>query len=490
MDESPEHAEDTAPKRSILGSLPWAGLGDVSLIASSAIGLLVAARFVPPEEFGLLGFAAIVVRTVELFTSTGLDRAAIQRAAFSERQLEIYWTTQVARGALVSLIVVALAKPIVLFFHQPRAWGVVSALAALVTIKGLANPVVVRWQRELDYRRLFVLQLIRGLTRGGMLIGFAIAWRSVWALVVSELTAAALHTLASHVMAGRLPRPRWDRAEVAALFRFGRWITGMAIVSLIMDKSDDLYVTYALGAAATAFYQLAFEVANSPTTRAGSLISGVAFPAFSRLHDRPALRRRMLLAVLQASATVSFALAVFLVNGVPAALRIILPPEWEPAIPVTLLLTIPGTLRSLLSPATAYAMAVGRPDLEVRMNIPRVVVLLALLVPMKELFGLVGVALAVNLAVATTLPTWGFIMVKIAGVSMREIAGVLARPTLSAALLYAALYGVRLLAPEPAVELALVAVTAGALVGGFVWLDRRGSWPLLAPFRDLREKVH
>src|SRR5688572_22387334 len=90
------------------------------------ISMLILARVLTPADFGLVAMATALIAFVELFGAFGLELALIQRPDATRAHFDTAWTMNVLIGAMVALLLFALARPLAWFYDEPR-------LVALVT---------------------------------------------------------------------------------------------------------------------------------------------------------------------------------------------------------------------------------------------------------------------------------------------------------------------------------------------------------------------
>jgi len=193
-------------------------------------------------------------------------------------------------------------------------------------------------------------------------------------------------------------------------------------------------------------------------------LSRVIFPAYAALQDDRAGLRRGYLAVLRWSALALVPVGVGLCVAAPVLVHTLYKPAWWSAIPA---------LQALAVYATVYAVgwndgdiykATGRPDIQWKLGLIHILVLLPALLAGARLGGFVGVALAqVAVAVPYSLARFWLIR-RILGVDVRTIVLTL-RPTAlaSAALLVVVLAVAALAGPvtPPIVTLALQGLLGG-----------------------------
>jgi O-antigen/teichoic acid export membrane protein len=446
----------------MVNSAGWAAAGDVLTALCGAAGLVIAARFVPKAEIGLVGVVMLLLALLEALTTSGVEQALVQRTANAESSLDAAWTWQFGRGIAIGAAV-ALASPLIAsFYGAPALAPLACALAVQPVLRGATNIALVLRVRELDFRAQFVVTLIPALFRVLAVIPLSLLWRNAWALVVATLAEHAVRLLLSFVLHPRWPALCLRWSELAPLLRFGRWITGLSIMAYLTTRGDDLFVSKQFGAADLATYQLAFGFANAPVTAVAHVFGRVSFPAFARLHDQSAQLRSAFLEVLRVATVASFVTSVALYFALPF-LPVVVGPQWHDAIAIGRVLAIAGAVRSLAATGGPLFQGTGRPDLDVRMNLPRLAVLVLLITPLSGRLGLLGVSFASLASVCACLPVWLYGTRVQAGVSVVDLAAVLWRSLLAAALAAAAFATVALLVPRDLVGLALFAVLGSVL---------------------------
>jgi len=183
------------------------------------------------------------------------------------------------------------------------------------------------------------------------------------------------------------------------------WMLGSSIVVFLAIHGDDAFVGKALGVSALGFYQMAFRFANLPGSEIG-VLSRVAFPAYSKLQDNiPKLRG----AYLKMLRFVTF-LAIPLAGGIfalgPQFTQIFLGDKWMPMVPALRILAISAVVRVIVGTGGALFNARGRPDVDFKMNLARVITLAVTIYPLTMVWEISGTSLAVLLAVCACIPIW------------------------------------------------------------------------------------
>jgi len=216
-------------------------------------------------------------------------------------------------------------------------------------------------QRGLAYKRLAIASLVETVAMFAVTLALVPVLDGPWPLVVGIIAGEVGRLIASYALAPHRPRSSFDRARVADLLRYGRWVTGSSIALLFLLYMDDAMVATLLGAGALAVYQVAYQIAGIPASEISHVVGEVAFTSMARLRSEPARLARSFLQSYEVVAAFAIPVAIALAVTASPTIALLLGDEWIDAVPVIQVLAAWGVL----------------------------------LVPMIELWGIVGAAFAV-----------------------------------------------------------------------------------------------
>jgi lipopolysaccharide exporter len=395
---------DTLSQRVVRGGF-WVFALRIADRLFQLIRTIVLARVLAPSDFGLMGIALLAISALETFSQTGYQAALIQKKENIEDYLDTAWTVSALRGFFLFSILYLAAPYIALFFVTPAATPIMRAIGVSMLLNGLTNIGVVYFRKELEFNKQFVYQLSGTVADLVVATTAALLLRSVWALVFGLMAGSFTRFVASYLIHPYRPRLNFDLGQSMELFDFGIWMLGSSIVVFLAIHGDDAFVGKALGVSALGFYQMAFRFANLPGSEIG-VLSRVAFPAYSKLQDNiPKLKG----AYLKMVRFVTF-LAIPLAGGIfalgPQLTQIFLGDKWMPMVPALRILAISAMVRQTVGTGGALFYAVGRPDMDFKMNLARVITLAVTIYPLTMVWETSGTSLAVLLAICACIPIW------------------------------------------------------------------------------------
>ena len=365
-----------------------------TLVGSKSIALartLVLARLLVPDDFGLMAIALVTIHTTARITDLGMTPALVQHRDRNDGLLDTAWTLGVVRSLLLAAVLVLAAPWIAGIFGDPRATWILRWTALLPILQALSSIAITDLIRDLEFARLAALTLTTLMTEAIVSISLAPTY-GVGALVVGAIAGPAIALPLSYLLAPHFPRPRFSRRDATLLIRFGRWILLSGILATIASLVMQITISRLLGAASLGFYYLAVRLTDIPVQISGKVVDEVAFPMFARLQE-DAIRtgrafRSMIKGLIAVVAPMSIALVVFADRIVSDLLG----PTWESSAPLIRILAI-ASLVGLYGDACAPLFkGQGKPRYATLLELTQVVVLISLILPLTDRYGLVGAA--------------------------------------------------------------------------------------------------
>ncbi|MEM7586482.1 MAG: lipopolysaccharide biosynthesis protein [Acidobacteriota bacterium] len=431
------------------------------------ISIVVLARLLAPEDFGLVAIAASIVAIIEGLSDFDVNKALIRTRDTDpdgERALfDTAWTLAALRGLISALVMVTIAA----FLSDSRVAAVLAVLALSPLLRGFANPVFVAFERDLIYSKLAALTLGARLVTFAVTLGVAWLTRSYWALVVGILAGSLSHLLLTYAM--RPYRPRISLARAPEIFAFSGWMSLTTIVTTLSMETDKLIVGRFLGVADTGLYFMTQRVGVLPTRELVSPLQRILFPSFREIADDAQRLRRVVresinvLGSLSLPAGCGFALVA--ADFVPLALGA----EWQPIVPLLMILTPFLGLRGTLSMALPCMMALGETRLLFRVSLLYALVHVPAFIWGTVTFGLRGAFGAIVAAGFLYTAQNAWMLHRVLGISVDEMLRELVRPLVATLAMVAgvlALATLEPMAPAPA----WLALAAKIAVGGGIFL--------------------
>lgn len=372
------------------------------VVAYGKIAIL--ARILSPEQFGLFGIAVLALALLEILTETGINVFLIQEKKKIDEYLDTAWIISIARGIIISALIVVSAGLVANFFNNPEVKPLIILISAVPLIRGFINPAVVSLQKDLRFRSEFYLRTTIFAIDTVVSVAIALHSRSAASLVYGVAAGAIAEVVLTHLLITPRPKLAFSSAQTGKIIKRGKWITLAGTSNYLVEHADDAMVGRIVGTSSLGIYQMAYKLSLLPLTEVTQVIGKVSFPVYVKISgDINRLKKAFIKTALATTAIATLmGLVLFLGSGL--IVRIILGPAWTEAIPILRVLSIFGVLRAASSVQFVLFNSLKKQRLVAISLLIEFAALFAVLVPLITRHGTIGAAYATLFAVIVPMP--------------------------------------------------------------------------------------
>jgi O-antigen/teichoic acid export membrane protein len=300
--------------------------------------MVVLARLLTPNDFGLVAMVTACTGFLGLFRDAGLSMATVQRAAITRAQTSTLFWINLAVGALLAALSAAIAPILVRFYHEPRLVWITIVIGTSFILNGATAQHRAILQRSMRFAALTAIDVVSLFASIAVGIGMALAGLGYWALVGMTVAQPAVSLIGVWAVARWVPGRPQRGTGVGSMLRYGGMVTLNGFVVYLAYNADKVLLGRFWGAATLGIYGRAYQLVSLPNDSLNSTVALVAFPALSRLQNDPDRLKSYFLKgyglFLSLVMPITVACALFANDIIP----VFLGPKWGEAIPVFRLL--------------------------------------------------------------------------------------------------------------------------------------------------------
>lgn len=258
----------------LVGAGVWAVGGKLLARVIDLGALLLLAVLLLPEDFGLVAMAMTLVLLVEAVTDLPIGQPILRVRQPTPDLYDTAFTLGVVRALVVGGAIAALARPMALYFQEPRLVPLITVLALAPMLRGCASPRMMDYTRAYDMRRDFLVSVLSKLAAFTAVTIVALMTRSHWAIAVGTITTPFVMLLLSYILAPY--HPRFGLRQWREFTDIIGWNTLTQTISALNFQIDRILLGRALPVAPFGRYSLASDLSGIP-------FQGVLFPLFPPL---------------------------------------------------------------------------------------------------------------------------------------------------------------------------------------------------------------
>jgi PST family polysaccharide transporter len=177
------------------------------------------ARLLLPDDFGVIGFALIVLNFIEVVRSFGINDALIYHDEALDLTADTAFWINLAVGAAQYGVLFALAPWIAQLFNSAALTDIVRVMGLAFIFEGLGQAHAAILQKDLRFRRRFLPDLISAMVKGVATVAMALGGLGVWSLALGHLVGVSVRVAALWRLSAWRPRLRfaWSRARCGSM---------------------------------------------------------------------------------------------------------------------------------------------------------------------------------------------------------------------------------------------------------------------------------
>jgi O-antigen/teichoic acid export membrane protein len=455
-------------RRSVRGGFVTV-LAQVAMFVIQTSTMMVLARLLLPQDFGLQGMVVAATGFLALFQDAGLGMATVQRLEVTHEQTSTLFWINVAVGAILATLCAALAPLLVAFYHEPRLYWMAVVSGATFLFNGLSaqhGALLRRGMRFVTQAKIGVLSLV---VSSGTGIVMALLGCRYWSLVGMALAGSMVGAAGVWLAVPWIPGPPRRRCGILSMLHFGGVATCNSFVVFLAWNTEKLLLGRYWGADALGLYGRAYQLVTLPVQQLNGAVTGVAFPALSRVqHDAERLKRSFLRGyslLISMTIPITITCALFAEEIV----RIVLGTKWMAAVPIFRLLAPVALVFAIANPLSWLVMSTGRVGRALNISLATTpLVILGIVLGLSQ--GPKGVALGYSLAMSLLIipiAAWSKLGT---GITWADLWGASKSPFLSGLLAGAAGLLVKLMLGGRLTPIPCLLVGFGLISGIYAWV--------------------
>ncbi|HCW3113058.1 lipopolysaccharide biosynthesis protein [Citrobacter amalonaticus] len=361
--------------QSVKSGFVWSAIDRIFTQVVQLAIMLVLARRLGPEAFGLIGMLAVFIAISQVFVDSGFSSAIIRK---TDRNESDYSTVFIFNGviALICYGILWTAAPLISeFYDKPELTSLMRWLGLVVPINSLGVVQRVRLSVLLNFKAQAKASITAASISGACAIFLAYFFDfGVWALVSQTLLLSIINVLILNLLNPWIPKTGFSVDSFKTLFNFGYKLLLSSLLESIYANIYPLIIGKWYDATKLGFYTQANQLSSVPAMTMTNIIQRVSYPLLSNIQNNVEELERKYLVIIRLSCLIVFPVMASLAIIATPLLTFLVGEQWRSAgILVSVLCT--GYLLYPLHAINLNLLQVkGRSDLFLKLEIVKKII--------------------------------------------------------------------------------------------------------------------
>ncbi len=353
----------------------WSFAAKYSGKTLSFVSTIILAWLLTTYDFGLAGYALLIIGFLEVFQDMGVGPALIFLDENPDATDTAFWLS-ILTGTGLFLVTWLIAPFVGTFFNDLRAVPMTRVVGLVFPISSLSNVHASLLQKKLQFGRHFIPEFVRAISKGIISIVLALLGFGAWSLVLGLVGGRLLGVIAYWKTYPWRPSLRFDRRYAGKLLGYGFDIIVLSAVGALLANVDYLFVGRFLGTVALGIYKLAFIIPDYLINQITDVLGGVIFPVFTKVRDEVHTLSQAFVSTVRYIALISIPLGLGLALVAEPLVLTFFSEKWIEAIPVIRAISIYALVDSVAYGSGAIFKAQGKVRLITIMAVVRTLLMI------------------------------------------------------------------------------------------------------------------
>jgi O-antigen/teichoic acid export membrane protein len=392
--------------------IKWTTLSSLVPKIISPLIMIVLARLLAPEYFGLISTAMIVISFSQIFWEAGLTRALIQSNEPIELSGNLVFWSNLILSILLYLIIFFIAPLVSKYYHNEQTIIVLRVLGLQIIFMSLTSVQEAIFSKELNFKPLFAIKLICSVSNGIVSIILALTGYGVWALVYGTLSGVIINLILIWKKSYWRPTLSIQWKLASKFYRYGFWVLFLSLLGWLINWFDSILIGKYFGIRDLGIYRTGVTIISMIFSIFITPIATVMFPSFSKLNgDRIKIKKhfneinKLIILIVLPIGVGLFMLSNEIVN-------VFFGQKWAGISVVIGLLGITEAIANFCSINPIVFQSIGRPDLQPKLS-TFLIFLFIIVYWFVAPYGIIAMLVAKLILAIITTPINMYVMVRV-----------------------------------------------------------------------------
>lgn len=344
----------TSRKDKIGKAILWSALQKYSNMAVTIIVTMVLARFLTPDQFGVVAISLMLISFLTVFSTMGIGPAIIQRNDLTNEDYNNIFTFLLIVGIFLAVLFFCLSWRIADFYENRQLIPICQILSInllFASINMVPNALMSKNKRFKELaKRTFILSVLSG----SISVAAALSGLGIYSLLITPIVnSVGIYLYNRHFYPVAISR-HFSLEPIKRIFSYSIYQFAFEFSNFFSKNLDKMIIGKVLSSADLGYYDKAHNLMKMPTSLLTSVVSPVIQPFMSEYQDDMDRMTSSHNKMIRFLSTFSFPIAIILYFSATEIIQLFFGPGWERAIPCFQIFSLTLPTQIILSTSGAY----------------------------------------------------------------------------------------------------------------------------------------
>ncbi|MCL7752799.1 lipopolysaccharide biosynthesis protein [Polaribacter sp. Z022] len=269
----------------IIKGFGWNFIAQAYKVLFSSLILVVLARLIDVEDFGIIGMATVFVLFFNTIQNIGFDSSIIYSKTFKENHLFSLLILNVTIGVFICLIGYFLSPFLSSFYRNEEVEIIFRSLVLTVFLSSFGIVSKGYLQKKLNFKKLAIVEIVAISFAGVISIFLALKDYGYWSLVVQQLVTVGLTSFGFLIVTFKsiFKESFFSFLIIKEHLKFGYNVFIFNVINFFAQQLDVLLIGKLLGEKQVGIYLLAFNLIIKPISLLIQIFNKTIYPVLTKI---------------------------------------------------------------------------------------------------------------------------------------------------------------------------------------------------------------
>ena len=356
-------------KKKTITGLKWSFIDNFANQIILFAFVIILARLLKPEEFGLIGMIGIFISVSTVFVYSGLGEALIRKGRVSVNDYSTVFVFNIVVSVTFYLILFFSSNRIADFFNEPELAKIVKLFCLILVIDALGFVPRTILTKNIDFKSQAKVSIISSITSGFVGIFLAFKGFGVWSLVVRTIIQSGIRAGLLWIYSKWHFGIRFSVKSFREMFGFSLKIMISALINQVYLNIYQLIIGKFYSSTQLGFFNRANQFQRLAGSQLDNTIQRVSYPVLSEMQNDQERLKRTYQNLIKGTMFLSFALLIGMAAIATQLILTLIGEKWAQSITYLRLICFAGILYPLHSLNLNILKIKGRSDLFLKLEI-------------------------------------------------------------------------------------------------------------------------
>ncbi|MDC0870755.1 lipopolysaccharide biosynthesis protein [Flavobacteriaceae bacterium] len=368
----------------------------------SFITMLIIARLIGPESFGLIGSIAIFIGIGTLLTNSGLSSSLIRTPKANQSDFSTVFILNLLISSIIYIVIYFFAPIIAEFYDNTKLENIIKIYCLIFLIIASSSVQLAILKKKMEFKKIALVSVPSTLFAALISLTLAYFDYGVWSLVWFHLSREIFKSIFLWASTVWHPKAIFSIIKFKLHFSFGYKLVLSGLIDVFFKNIYNIIIGKQFNFQELGFFERSRQLSEYPSSSLTGIISEVTYPMFSEIQNDIEKLTKIYVKLIQ----LSFFIIAPIMLGAAAVAKplflLVLGDEWSPAILYFQILSLAMMLYPLHAMNLNILKVFGRSDLFLKVEICKKIIVVISIVCFFN-FGIIGLIWSIVFTSLTSL---------------------------------------------------------------------------------------